>query len=148
MFRFKCRTKDGTLFTLQVDSKTKTIKNAYAERQKELERLRIEEEARLKAEQEEADRIAAKEAAAALKVIQDQYWGLCFRAFKKRLKFFEQVEILSTLPLEPEIVEETFTYTLIFDAYSPSKRLLHFKMLCEISGLEDFSIDVKPRRKP
>lgn len=136
IFYFRCRTAERKLFSLHVDGKTMEIKNTYLEKQREKE-----VRAKAAAEKKEAERVQA------IREAQKQYWGVCRKQLKKRLKLFNGVNIVSALPPEPEYLsEEELLYSIDFDALNPAKKALHYRANCKIKGIEDFSVKLKVRR--
>ena len=139
-FTFRCRTEDRLQFSLQVDGNTLVVTNDFARRKKEME----EEHGRQLSEEEAA--LLAEELAKKRKE-QIHYWKICRQAMRKKIKRFEKVVILTEALPEPTIDGDEFTYLVLFDAQNPQRKLLHFQISCVISGLEDYKIKVKPRKK-
>ncbi|MBX2807684.1 MAG: hypothetical protein KTR20_03545 [Cellvibrionaceae bacterium] len=138
LFSFRCRTDQRKLFTVKVDGVTLAVTNTYLERQRELQA-----QADAEAQRQEAARLAA------LHEEQKHYWGICRQAIKQRLKLFKQVEILTAMPPIAEIKEETqVRFMLAFDARSPANKPLHYQVICDIEGLDDYSVKLKRRKLP
>ncbi|MBX2808725.1 MAG: hypothetical protein KTR20_08855 [Cellvibrionaceae bacterium] len=135
IFYFRCRTEERKVFSINVDGITMAVTNTYLERQRE-KQAKMEAEA----QQREMARLAA------LRDEQKQYWGICRAAIKKRLSLFKGVDILTPVPPAPEIKNEThLRFILAFDALNPVNKALHYKAICDIKGLEDYSVRLKRR---
>lgn len=160
-FVFKCRTKNRHTFPILVDGNTLALVNEYGDQQLKLEeenRLRKELDDKEKARIEELD-VAAKqktlneeearilaENVSQRRREQSQYWQICRHDIRKRLKNFNQVKILSDSLPEPLIQADQFTYTVVFDSLSPSRKILHFQVDCVISALDNYVTKVSPRK--
>lgn len=145
-FYFRCRSESRESFSIQVDGNTLALTNTYAEKQKNKQQAIDSENVALKQQQDaEAARAVAEQVAARRKE-QSQYWQICRKEMRKRLKTFEDVTILTESLPEPEIQMDQFTYTVLFDSKSPSKKTLHFQALCTISALDYYSVSIKPRK--
>jgi len=164
-FNFRCRTEDRKTFSIQVDGNSLAMTNTYGDQQRkieaeplaealraktvktkeEAEAERIEEEARLLAELEAAAQLA--EDVAARHREQSQYWTICRKIMRKKLRTFDEVTILTESLPEPTVQADQFTYTVLFDAINPSKKPLHFQIICTISALDYYNVDIKPRKK-
>ena len=145
-FHFRCRTQDSKTFSMQIDGNTLDVVNEYAEKQRIIEEQKKAEEARLQAEKDAEVARLEQEELDKLREEQSRYWGICRKSMKKRLKLFEQVEVLTPTPPDPMIKGRQFTYLVDFNAKSPARKPLYFTISCEISSLEEHAIDVSRRK--
>jgi hypothetical protein len=119
-------------------------------KRQEEEKKQQEEESKYrlikKQEDEESARVLASKVAARQRE-QSQYWTICRKIMRKRLRTFDKVTILTDSLPEPVIQADQFTYTVSFNSISPSKKTLHFQVICIISALDYYSVDIKPRKR-
>jgi hypothetical protein len=146
VFHFRCRAENKRSFSIRVDSKTLAVTNEYGEKQRAIEAAKRAEEERIEAEKAAETVRLEQEELEALREEQSHYWKICRTEMKKRLKLFEGIEILSKIPPEPVIDGRVFKYIVDFDAQSQSKRKIHFRIFCEIKGLEEYKVFVKARK--
>lgn len=146
LFQFRCRSDDKQMFSIQVDGETLAIENRYGELRKQQEDVieAADKAVQKQLDEEEAKRVAAK--LAERRREQSQYWRICRKEMRQRLKPFEGVTILTDSLPEPSIQADQFTYTVLFDALNPAKKVLHFKVECTISALDYYQVAVKPRK--
>lgn len=146
-FHFRCRASDQSTFSLQIDPQTMVVTNSYGDIKRKLEEEKKAKQAQIEAEkQAELDREKERERLRLIQ-IQSQYWGICRKSMKERLKYFQKVSILTKLPPEPLIKEDEFTYSVDFDAVSQTQRAIYFTIQCQISNSNDHQIDVFSRGK-
>ncbi|MGH1439733.1 MAG: hypothetical protein ACRBBR_06455 [Cellvibrionaceae bacterium] len=149
-FYFRCRTEDRDTFSMQVDGNTLAVTNTYGERKRKIEETRLaEEELKKNLVKQLKDAESAKmlqEKVAARRKEQSKYWSVCRKEMRKRLKSFDKVSILSDSLPEPEVQADQLIYTVLFDSLSPSRKTLHFKIMCNISALDYFDVVIKPRK--
>ena len=105
------------------------LTNKYGDNQREIE---AQQQA---AEQRRLDELLATEKRKedaklkALQIEQRQYWGICRRAMKKRLSYFEGLEIISSVPPQPLINDQIFTFRVDFTAISQARKPLNYNCL-------------------
>ncbi len=135
-FRFICRSEEGETFAIVVDGVTSKVTNPLKELREERDRAQAEKE-RMQQEQAEAQKLEE----------QTQYWPICQKAIAEKLVLMQNMVIVSRLPPMPIIsMDESFTYSMNFDATSTHGKPLKYRATCIISGLTDYEVKIKPRR--
>lgn len=135
-FQFRCRTEDRVTFPVQVDGNSLEVVHSFYDRAQILEAKR----------KAEAEKLAEAEAAAARAAAEARFWKVCKQHIQKRLQAFQGLSVLTEMPPNPSIEGERHTYSVDFDALSPSRTRLMFTANCTISNLEDYKVDVARRR--
>lgn len=147
IFKFICRDDNGSSFRILINGITGTVDNPIQTIIDENNRLAAEAKAAEDKANAEAQAKAEKEALEAKIKAQAQYWDICHEAIKKRIVLMKDMTIVSRMPPIPVIsTDDTYTYSINFNATSSYGKTLAYRASCHISGLDEFDIKIKARR--
>lgn len=130
IFTFRCRSETREVFIVNVDSKSLSVTNM-----KEVWRKKAIEEEEKRKQEKLRKKLAERH----------QYWAVCEKTLKNRIKSYNTPTIKTSLPPRPDITpDSTFIYLIEFHALSTKKSVLSYLATAVISSLDSCKIEIRP----